>query len=47
MTPRPGKIERMIDIDLSRPRETTVREDPDFFRLVAEVRACLREENAI
>jgi NitT/TauT family transport system ATP-binding protein len=47
MTPRPGKIERMIDIDLPRPRETIVREDPGFFRLVAEVRACLREENAI
>jgi len=47
MTPRPGKVERMIDIDLPRPRETTVREDPGFFRLVAEVRACLREENAI
>ncbi len=47
MTPRPGKIERIIDVDLPRPRSSLTREEDRFFRLVAEVRACLREEHVL
>ncbi len=47
MTPRPGKIERIIEVDLPRPRGAETREDERFFRLIGEVRACLREEHAL
>jgi NitT/TauT family transport system ATP-binding protein len=30
MTPRPGKIDKIIDIDLPRPRRLAVRETPEF-----------------
>jgi len=30
MTPRPGTIERIIDIELPRPRRLAIREDPRF-----------------
>ena len=47
MTPRPGKIERIIDVDLPRPRSGASREDQRFFQLIGDVRACLREEHAL
>ena len=47
MTPRPGKIERIIPIDLPQPRDALTREDPQFFRYVTEVRSCLREEHLL
>ncbi|HVK57280.1 MAG TPA: ABC transporter ATP-binding protein [Candidatus Kapabacteria bacterium] len=34
MTPRPGRIERMIEIDLDRPRQ---RNSPEFLRLRSEI----------
>ena len=43
MSPRPGRIDTVIDVDLSRPREAETREVPHFFELVAEVRHHLRE----
>jgi NitT/TauT family transport system ATP-binding protein len=30
MTPRPGRIDRVIDIDLPRPRTLAMRDSPDF-----------------
>jgi NitT/TauT family transport system ATP-binding protein len=30
MTPRPGRIDRIIDIDLPRPRTLAMRETPEF-----------------
>jgi NitT/TauT family transport system ATP-binding protein len=30
MTPRPGRVDRMIDIDLPRPRTLAMRETPEF-----------------
>jgi NitT/TauT family transport system ATP-binding protein len=30
MSPRPGRVERIIDIDLPRPRRLLMREDPQF-----------------
>lgn len=43
MTPRPGRIEHVVPVDLPRPRSTEIREDERFFRLIAEVRARLYE----
>lgn len=43
MTPRPGKIEKVIPIDLPRPRTFETREQTRFFELVTEVRESLRE----
>jgi NitT/TauT family transport system ATP-binding protein len=44
MSPRPGTIERVVTIDLPRPRGVGTRTDPRFFELVTEVRASLRED---
>lgn len=43
MTPRPGRIEHVVEVDLPRPREGDLREDERFFRLIAEVRSRLYE----
>ena len=37
MTPRPGRIERILDIDLPRPRGFAARKDPRFTRAVDEI----------
>jgi NitT/TauT family transport system ATP-binding protein len=42
MTARPGRIERVIDVDLPQPRGSETREDPRFFALEREVRESLR-----
>jgi NitT/TauT family transport system ATP-binding protein len=47
MTPRPGKIERIVPIDLPQPRDSTTREQPRFYDYVTECRACLREEHVL
>ena len=44
MSPRPGKIETIVDIDLPRPRTAEMRDLPRFFELVKEVRHSLRED---
>ncbi len=41
MTPRPGKIARVVDVELSRPRELSLQTTPEFNRLVEEVRVTL------
>jgi NitT/TauT family transport system ATP-binding protein len=41
MSPRPGHVERVIDIDLPRPRPTEIRELPRYWELLREVRAAL------
>ena len=43
MSPRPGRIERVVNIDLPRPRDIATRESARFFALVTEVRESLRE----
>jgi NitT/TauT family transport system ATP-binding protein len=43
MTPRPGRITDVIEIDLPQPRTAETREQPRFFELVADVRHRLRE----
>lgn len=37
MTPRPGKIDRVIDINLPRPRTLAMRESPEFARYSHEI----------
>jgi NitT/TauT family transport system ATP-binding protein len=42
MSPRPGRIRGVVEIDLSQPRTGETRESPRFFNLVTKVRALLR-----
>jgi NitT/TauT family transport system ATP-binding protein len=42
MSPRPGRVQRVVAVDLPRPRTFETRENPRFFTLVTEVRECLR-----
>jgi NitT/TauT family transport system ATP-binding protein len=47
MSPRPGRIERTVTIDLPRPRTAKTRATPRFFDLVTKVREGLREDPAV
>ena len=38
MTPRPGRIDTVLEVDLPRPRRLAVREDPRFARLARLIR---------
>jgi NitT/TauT family transport system ATP-binding protein len=42
MSPRPGRIEKIVSINLPRPRVFETRESPEFFALANEVREALR-----
>jgi NitT/TauT family transport system ATP-binding protein len=37
MTPRPGRLDRMIDIELPRPRTLAMRETPKFAGYTREI----------
>jgi NitT/TauT family transport system ATP-binding protein len=37
MTPRPGRVERILDIDIPRPRGLSARRDPAFLRASEEI----------
>ena len=41
MSPRPGRISDVIEIDLPQPRTAETREEPRFFELVTQVREAL------
>jgi NitT/TauT family transport system ATP-binding protein len=41
MSARPGRISRIVSIDLPQPRQATTREDPRFFEYVTEIREAL------
>ena len=42
MSARPGRITKVIDVDLPRPRTEDSRETARYFELVTEVREALR-----
>jgi NitT/TauT family transport system ATP-binding protein len=46
MSPRPGRISGILDIDLPQPRNADTREQPRFFELVTQVRDTLRAGGA-
>jgi NitT/TauT family transport system ATP-binding protein len=46
MSARPGRITRLVDVDLGQPRNEDTREDPRYFELVTEVREALRGGHA-
>ena len=46
MSPRPGRISALVDIDLPQPRTAETREHPRFFELVTEVREALHATGA-
>jgi NitT/TauT family transport system ATP-binding protein len=41
MSARPGRITRIVDVNLEHPRNEMTREDPRYFELVTEVREAL------
>ncbi len=47
MTPRPGRVARIVDVDLPRPRPAELLGDPRAAELAAEVRAALSEGHAL
>ncbi len=44
LSPRPGRIDRIVEIDLGRPRTPQMRFLPRFFELVTGVRQALRDD---
>ena len=42
MSARPGRLTRLVDVDLPQPRNELTREEPRYFELVTEVREALR-----
>ena len=46
MSPRPGRIAKIVTVDLPQPRTVETREDQRYFRLVTEVREALRHREA-
>jgi NitT/TauT family transport system ATP-binding protein len=46
MSARPGRITRVVDIDLPHPRNEETREDPRYFARVTDVREALRGRDA-
>ena len=42
MSARPGRITKVVDVDLPRPRTDAVRETEAYFSLITEVREALR-----
>ena len=44
MTYRPGKVKRIVDIDLPRPRTSEIVSSEAFGRYVAQIWSDLREE---
>jgi len=46
MTPRPGRVARVVDIRLPRPRDEVTRQMPEYYWLLSQVRAALREDAA-
>ena len=46
MSPRPGRVSEVLEIDLAQPRTAELREDPRYFELVTQVREALARGGA-
>jgi NitT/TauT family transport system ATP-binding protein len=46
MSPRPGRISEILEIDLPQPRTAELREDRRYFELVTQVREALARGGA-
>src|SRR5437762_10171565 len=46
MSARPGRVARIVDVDLPQPRIADTRETERYFELVTEVREALRSRDA-
>ncbi len=44
MSPRPGRLTEIVEVDLQRPRGFATREEPRYFELITAVREALRSE---
>jgi len=44
MSPRPGRIKKVVDIQLPRPRNAAIEESEQFQQYISEIRAHLRQE---
>ena len=42
MSPRPGRVTQVVDVELGERRGTDTRENPEFFKKITEVREALR-----
>jgi ABC-type nitrate/sulfonate/bicarbonate transport system ATPase subunit len=47
MTPRPGRVARVVEIDLPRPRDADLMGDPRAAAKAAEVRGALTASRAL
>jgi NitT/TauT family transport system ATP-binding protein len=47
MTPRPGEVARVIDVDIERPRTLEALSSPRFGAVAREIRALLDQKGAI
>ena len=46
MSARPGRVTRLVDVNLSRPRDLATRESPSYFAYITEIREALRAGGA-
>ncbi len=44
MSPRPGRVSDLIEVDLGQPRDVDTRESPEYYDKVTEVREALRRQ---
>lgn len=42
LSPHPGRLSAIVDIDLPRPRTGALREEPTFYEYVAKIRKCFK-----
>lgn len=47
MTPRPGRVAEIIDVDLPRPRPLALRETPQFSEYTGRIRAIFEREGVL
>ena len=45
MSPRPGRVAGIVDVELPQPRNFETREHPDFFNMITAVREILRQDD--